>query len=81
MSASESTDRPKRRTVTLVKAAHRWRFTWSVGDEQGLLCALADLAEERDNGFEWFDAAVVSQQMGRRLGAGLHKVSSQGIQG
>ncbi len=64
------------RAMTLIKGGHSWRFEWSEGDERTLLHALADLAEKQTGGFEWFDAAVVSHTLGRRLAAGLHKFSA-----
>lgn len=62
-------------TVTLVKGRHTWVFGWSRGDEVELLRALSDLADNQRAGFEWFDAAVVSHQMGARLDAGIREFS------
>ena len=68
-----------RQKLTLVKGSHVWVFAWSPGDEEALLRALAALAENESSGFEWFDAAVVSHQMGRRIGKGVYKLSGAGF--
>lgn len=51
------------RDVTLVKGAHTWRFRCAPGDEPELLDHAARLASLND-GFDWFDAAVLAHTLG-----------------
>lgn len=78
---SPDSDRsPERNTppapVTLVKGAHRWTFACGHGDERELLDRVSQLARDESAPFDWFDAALVSHQLGRRLRAGLHRVDT-----
>ncbi|GEM_PF-422984 len=63
-----------REPVTLVKGAHRWTFTCDAGDEAGLLRRLSELAARTDTPFDWFDAALVSHQLSKRLKSGLYRI-------
>jgi hypothetical protein len=69
----EQKNQPARESVTLIKGRHRWVFSWLPGEEPDLLNALQELAENKDGGFEWFDAAIVARQLSERLGAGIHR--------
>jgi hypothetical protein len=62
--------------VTLVKGGHRWVFSCERGEEAPLLARLAELARQTDTPFDWFDAALVSHQLRKRLNAGLHRVDA-----
>jgi hypothetical protein len=55
------------RTITLVKREERFVFRYEPGREAEVIDAFAALAAETDSEFDWFDAAVLSYQMGRRL--------------
>lgn len=55
------------RTLSLVKGPDRFVFRYAAGNETQVIDALAALAADRDSRFDWFDAAVLSYQMGRRL--------------
>ncbi len=55
------------RTISLVKAPPRYVFRYSVGFEADVVSALASMASDENMEFDWFDAAVLSYQMGRRL--------------
>ena len=67
----------QQRTIRLHKKGHEFRFNYETGDESAVLAALVDLVERRENGFDWFDAAVMSHQLGehlaKELGAQLPK--------
>lgn len=54
------------RQLSLVKGDERWVFRYTPGDEGKLIDAFADLAKNPDSKFDWFDAAVLSYQIGRR---------------
>jgi hypothetical protein len=38
--------------------------------------AFAELASDRESSFDWFDAAVLSYQMGRRLETELDQIAT-----
>ncbi len=56
-----------RRQLSLVKGEHRFVIRYAVGLETDVIDALASLASDPASDFDWFDAAVLSYQMGRRL--------------
>ena len=53
--------------LSLVKGGHRYVFRYPAGGEADVIGAFANLASDPDSNFDWFDAAVLSYQMGRRL--------------
>lgn len=59
--------------VTLVKGRHRWTFSCEPGCEALLLRHVNELARREDTPFDYFDAALVSHQLSRRLKPGLFR--------
>ena len=55
------------RQLSLVKGDERFIFRYQAGQEPEVIDAFASLAADPNSSFEWFDAAVLSYQMGRRL--------------
>ena len=55
------------RQLSLVKGKHRYLFRYRPGNEADVIGAFASLAADAASGFDWFDAAVLSYQMGRRI--------------
>ncbi len=53
--------------LVLVKKQHRWVFRYAPGEEAAVLRWLADTARDPGCDFDWFDAAVLSHQMGDKL--------------
>ncbi len=53
--------------LVLVKRSHRWVFRYRPGEEASVLRWLADTARNPSTDFDWFDAAVLSHQMGSEL--------------
>lgn len=53
--------------LTLVKADQRWVFRYCPGEEAELMSMLADAARDPASPLDWFDAAVLSHQMGVEL--------------
>jgi hypothetical protein len=53
--------------LSLVKGKERFCFRYEVGQEVKVLDALIDLVNRRDVEFDWFDAAVLSHQLGQHL--------------
>lgn len=64
------------RQLSLVKGEERFVFRYQPGQEAEVIDAFASMASDQDNRFDWFDAAVLSYQMGRRLESELDKISS-----
>ncbi|MBI4579497.1 MAG: hypothetical protein HY718_07340 [Planctomycetes bacterium] len=62
------------RQLSLVKGGHRYLFRYQAGREADIITAFAEMASRADTGFDWFDAAVLSYQMGRRLEMDLEEV-------
>ena len=63
-----------REPVTLVKGSHRWTFACEAGEESALLKRLSELASDGNVPFDWFDAALVSHQLSKRLKPGLQRI-------
>jgi len=64
------------RQLSLVKGDHRYLFRYQAGREADIIASFASMAADVDQEFDWFDAAVLSYQMGRRLEMDLEEVSS-----
>ena len=62
------------RQLSLVKGNHRYVFRYQTGREADIIAAFAAMAADTETEFDWFDAAVMSYQMGRRLELDLEKV-------
>lgn len=58
---------PEERTLSLVKGQQHFCFRYEVGDETRVLDALVEMVNKRETGFDWFDAAVMSHQLGQHL--------------
>ena len=55
------------KTISLVKGNQHFCFRYEAGQEAKVLDALIDLVNRRDLPFDWFDAAVLSHQLGQHL--------------
>jgi hypothetical protein len=53
--------------LSLMKGQHRFCFRYQTGDEPQVLDALVEMVNRRDVSFDWFDAAVLSHQLGQHL--------------
>lgn len=62
------------RQLSLVKGKHRYVFRYQTGREADIIAAFASMAADEASDFDWFDAAVLSYQMGRRLELDLEQV-------
>ena len=56
------------RQLSLIKGQDRFVFRYQPGSEPEVINAFASLAVDALSDFDWFDAAVLSYQMGRRIG-------------
>lgn len=57
----------EQRTIRLSKGKHQYVFKYEQGDENVVLDSLAAMAKRKDVAFDWFDAAVLSHQLGQHL--------------
>ena len=57
------TGEPTSHRISLYKGRSRWVFQWSPGDEDALIQAVSDLAADERVPLDWFDMAMVRQQM------------------
>jgi hypothetical protein len=55
------------KTLSLVKGRHQFCFRYEAGDEAAVLNALVEMVNRRELCFDWFDAAVLSHQLGQHL--------------
>ena len=62
------------RQLSLVKGDHRYLFRYRPGNEADVIAAFAGLASDDSSDFDWFDAAVLSYQMGRRIEVELNEL-------
>jgi hypothetical protein len=65
---TEQTSEPAvMKTLSLVKGSEHFCFRYEVGQESKVLDSLIELVNRRDVAFDWFDAAVLSHQLGQHL--------------
>lgn len=62
------------RELVLEKRGERFAFICRMGEEEALLEQLIHMVRDPDCPLDWFDAAVLSRQMGCRLGDQLRKM-------
>lgn len=62
------------RQLSLVKGSERFVFRYQSGREAEVIDAFSQLASDESSRFDWFDAAVLSYQMGRRLETELDEI-------
>lgn len=55
------------KTLSLVKGDQQFCFRYEVGQESQVLDALVEMVNRRELAFDWFDAAVLSHQLGQHL--------------
>ncbi len=59
------------RSLVLKKGRHRYAFSYREGQESAVLAAMVSLADDERSDFDWFDAAVLSYEMGQPRGMEL----------
>ena len=64
------------RQLSLVKGEERFVFRYQAGQEAEVIDSFASMASEQESSFDWFDAAVLSYQMGRRLETELDQIAT-----
>lgn len=63
-----------RKQLVLVKHGHRYVFRYECGEEPKVLSGLVDLARDPQSELDWFDAAVLSHQLGERMSEQLDRL-------
>ena len=63
----EGRDDDVSRQVVLVKRGQRYVFRYMPGDESKLFEDLMEMADDPIFDLDWFDAAVLSHQVGQRI--------------
>ncbi|MBI1336883.1 MAG: hypothetical protein GC164_07965 [Phycisphaera sp.] len=62
------------RQVVIVKRDHRYIFRYTPGQEQTLIDDFTRLVEDPDNDLDWFDAAMLSHQVGQSMNQQLARL-------
>ncbi len=63
--------------LVLVKRNQRWVFRYGPGEESAVLRQIAAAASNPESGFDWFDAAVLSHQMGSKIQQQLTEIAEE----
>ncbi len=63
--------------LVLQKRDQRWVFRYMPGEESDVLQSLASTAGDPSKDFDWFDAAVLSHQMGGNMHDQLKKIMAK----
>jgi hypothetical protein len=58
---------PAQKTLTLQKGKDCFSFRYEAGNEAKVLDVLVDMVRRPDLPFDWFDAAILSHQLGQHL--------------
>lgn len=58
----------EQRCLHLSKGDEQFVFWYHEGQEADLLATLVDMADDPNSDFDWYDAAVLSFQMGKAAG-------------
>lgn len=71
-SADGAAEPRETRTLSLQKGTHEFRFRYAAGEEKAVLDALLTMVGDKqgqrpDGELDWFDAAVLSHQLGGHL--------------
>lgn len=64
---------PATKMLTLVKGQQQFCFRYESGQEATVLNALIEMVNRRELCFDWFDAAVLSHQLGQHLAKELRE--------
>ena len=65
------------RQISLVKGTQRYVFRYTPGHEPEIIDTFISLADDVDSEFDWFDAAVLSYQMGKQMNHRLDRAVEQ----
>ena len=68
---------PQVQQLVLQKRDQKWVFRYLPGNETDALHSIASTASDPTKDFDWFDAAVLSHQMGGEMHNQLKKLMTQ----
>jgi len=57
----------EQKELSLLKGTERFIFRYDPGSEESVLDSFVDMANNKSNNFDWFDAAVLSFQLSKHL--------------
>lgn len=63
----------KTKTIDLIKGKQRFYFKYEDGEEGKLIDAIVEMVQRRDLDFDWFDAALVTNQISEHTSKELLK--------
>ncbi len=63
--------------LILVKHEQRYVFRYAPGEENNVLKGLIEMVNDPDTDIDWFDAAIVSHQLGLRMGQTLDQITGK----
>ena len=55
------------RQISLVKGSQRYVFRYNPGSEPQIIDTFIEMADDAENEFDWFDAMILSYQMGKQM--------------
>ena len=58
---------PGKKELSLLKGNQKFLFRYEPGSEEEILDAFVNMAHDRNQDFDWFDAAVLSFQLSKNL--------------
>ncbi len=64
----------EQRQLTLLKKGQYYVFRYLPGEEASMIKVLMDKAQDPACPLDWFDAAVLSHQMGHRMASEMQKM-------
>jgi hypothetical protein len=74
METTQTNTPPTMRTLSLVKGRQHYCFRYETGQESKVLGVMVDMVNNRELSFDWFDAAVLSHQLGQHLAKELQSL-------
>lgn len=60
----------------MIKGTHKYVFRYSAGHEAQIISEFVNLADDDQTQFDWFDAAVLSYQVGKQIEYELEETSA-----
>ena len=66
----------RRHELVYEKDGHRYVFRYEAGEEQSMLDAIERLVAMPDSQLTWYDAAMLSSQLGRNMQQQLKQIGS-----
>lgn len=65
------------RTIEFARDGHTFVFSYHEGQEAEVIASFVELADDPDSDFDWYDAAVLSFQMGKSAGRRMEALAAK----